>query len=65
MKGGYIMDEKMINQKISRKLKKLSKTEEELARKALELASRTNSASIAENLFNEINLILDERSEKE
>lgn len=46
-----------IHDKIEDKLKELPEKERELARRTLELSARTNSKTVADKLYNELNKI--------
>ena len=49
---------KEIHRKVFNKLESLPDNERKLALKALELSSRTNSSSVSEKLFQDINKII-------
>ncbi|ADL12189.1 hypothetical protein [Acetohalobium arabaticum] len=51
--------EEEIHQRVVDKINELPITERELALRALELSFRTNSSTVAEKLFSEINEIMD------
>lgn len=46
-----------IHKKIKDKLERLSESEKKLAKRALELSARTNSRTVADKLYREINKI--------